>query len=57
MHELDVFIEKLKLDFDIGKESRESKESSRYHYLMGKAKKAGNMELLKQLAKEKLQIP
>lgn len=57
MNQLDAFIEQLKFNFNKGKESRESKNSSRYHYLMSKAKKNGDMTQLKQLAKERLQIP
>lgn len=57
MNQLDVFIDQVKNNFDLGKESRESKESNIYHYLMTKAKKDGDMILLKKLAKEKLQIP
>jgi group II intron reverse transcriptase/maturase len=57
MTQFDSFMEELKSNFDLGKESRESKESNRYHYLMTKAKNTGDMELLKKLAKKKLQIP
>ena len=57
MTQFDSFMVELKRKFDLGKESRESKESSRYHYLLTKAKKAGDMESVKKLAKEKLQIP
>jgi len=57
MNQLDIFMEQLKRDFDRGKESRESSESNRYHYLMTKAKRNGEMETLKRLAKEKRKIP
>jgi len=57
LNQLDVFMHDLKSGFDQGKESRESSESRRYHYLVIKAKECGDISLLKQLAKDKLKIP
>jgi hypothetical protein len=47
----------LKTEFDKGKESRQSKESNQLGYQVTKAKKAGDMVLVKKLARARLQIP
>lgn len=50
MSQLDQYMEELKVDFDLGHKSRETKEYNRYHYLKAKAKREGDMDLLKKLA-------
>jgi group II intron reverse transcriptase/maturase len=56
LHQLDVFIHELKLQFDKGTESRESAESNRLRYEMRKAKLLGDIDKVKSLHKQRMKI-
>jgi retron-type reverse transcriptase len=56
LHELDLFIEKLRNKFNKGKGNKRKAESNKLDYLMHKGKKEGNMEVVLKLAKEKRKI-
>lgn len=52
MSQLDSFVETLKNDFDKGTKSKRSPMANKFHYLITKAKKEGNMDEVITLAKE-----
>lgn len=56
LSQLDSFVEDLKKDFDKGTKSKVSSAANRYHHLITKAKKEGNMEEVVSLAKESRKI-
>ena len=56
MSQLDQHVKMLKSKFDIGKETKVSKEFNRLHYLMTGARKTGDMEKLLKLAKKRRDI-
>nr|YP_010555452.1 group II intron reverse transcriptase/maturase [Ramaria cf. rubripermanens]UYR22200.1 group II intron reverse transcriptase/maturase [Ramaria cf. rubripermanens] len=57
MTQLDQFMEELKLDFNLGNKSRETKEYNRSHYLKSTAKREGNMVLPNKLAIASRKLP
>lgn len=57
MSKLDEKMEELKKEFDTGSKSRMSPEANRLHSKISRAKKKGDMTLVKLLAKEARRIP
>jgi len=57
MSNLDAKIEGLKKEFDIGSKSKLSSEAILFHSRINRAKKKGDMELVKKLAKEARKYP
>lgn len=52
MHQLDVFVDDLKSNFEKGKRARNTKEYDHHRYLMKKAKKENDLATLNALYKE-----
>lgn len=56
MSQLDLFVGELKTNFDLGNKSKVSPEANKFHYLITKAKKEGNMDEVLRLVKESRKI-
>jgi group II intron reverse transcriptase/maturase len=52
LHQLDIFVDKLRVDFDKGNRARNTKEYDHHRYLMKKAKKANDLITLQETYKE-----
>jgi hypothetical protein len=57
MSQLDVLVEQMKTEFDLGTKSKASIEHNFYHNKMYRAKQKGDMALLLKLAKEAKKFP
>lgn len=57
LHQLDVFVEKLKAEFDKGKQQKVRKEWRSLNYQIEKARKRGDLEAIKRLTIERRSIP
>jgi len=57
LHQLDVYVNEIKMSFDKGDRPRGTTESRRYEQWIAKAKKDGDMEKVCKLAKSKRRIP
>ena len=52
MTKLDVFVNQLKIEFDIGVKSKASTEANLYHSRIYRANKKGDLDLVLKLVKE-----
>jgi retron-type reverse transcriptase len=57
LHQLDVFVDKLKAEFDKGKQQKVRKEWRSLNYQIEKAIKRGDIEAIKKLTIERRSIP
>jgi group II intron reverse transcriptase/maturase len=57
LHQLDVFVESLKKDFDIGTRAKNTSEYEKTRHLIKKAKKGGRMSDLLSLYKQSQKLP
>ncbi len=57
LHQLDVFIDKLKAEFDKGKQQKVRKEWVALNYQLQKARKKGDIEAIRKLTIQRRSIP
>jgi retron-type reverse transcriptase len=57
LHQLDEFVEKLKLEFEKGKQQKVRKEYRSLNYQLEQARKRGDVQSIKRLTKERRSMP